>query len=489
MQFTIKNLAFPGWKYGLWALIVVAVGGYLFFGRNGNMGATLVIVPGDFREEVSVSGTVIAARDADLGFAANGRIAGVYARVGQHVAAGTILAQTENGDLVAALLEAQADLASLRAGTRPEEIAVASTAVANAQAELVDSIQSAYTTSDDAIHNKVDTFFTNARTDPKLTFTTSNASLKATIELGRASIEPILTKWAALVRNLSRENAASGAAESQTHLAQVTTLLADINAAINQGVPDPTVTSVTLSSYGTTLATARSNVNGATATLTSDSAALDSAEKNLALKQAGSTPETIAAQEAAAAAAAASLAKTRIFAPFGGMVTRMDAKVGEITSPTVSLISLQSDGVFQIETFIPEIVIARVAVGDPATTTLDAYGSSALFPATVVAVDPAETVKDGVPTYKTTLSFLAADPRIRSGMTVNVVIETGVLEEVIVIPGGAVGTKNGSSYVSALDSSSVVSRTVTVGRSPALGQIEILSGLSSGDTILLTPEP
>src|SRR3989338_692702 len=157
VQFSMKDLIFPGWKYALWALVVVALGGYFFFGRNGGMGATLDISLGDFREEVSVSGTVIAARDADLGFAANGRIAGVYARVGQHVAAGTILAQTENGDLAAALREAEADLASLQAGTRPEELAVASAADTSAQAELVDSIQSAYTTSDDAIHNKVDT--------------------------------------------------------------------------------------------------------------------------------------------------------------------------------------------------------------------------------------------------------------------------------------------------------------------------------------------
>ena len=489
VQFSMKDLIFPGWKYALWALVVVALGGYFFFGRNGGMGATLDISLGDFREEVRVSGTVIAARDADLGFAANGRIAGVYARVGQHVAAGTILAQTENGDLAAALREAEADLASLQAGTRPEELAVASAAVTSAQAELVDSIQSAYTTSDDAIHNKVDTFFTNARTDPKLTFTTSNANLKATIELGRSSIESVLAKWATLVGNLSRESAASGAAESQRYLAQVTTLLADINAAINQGVPDPTVTSATLSSYGTTLATARTNVNTAAAALTSDSAALDSAEKNLALKRAGSTPENIAVQEATVAAAEASLAKTRIFAPFGGTVTRMDAKVGEIASPTASLISIQSDGVFQIETFVPEVVIAQVAVGNPATTTLDAYGSSALFPATVVAVDPAETVKDGVPTYKTTLAFLAADPRIRSGMTVNVVIETGVLKDATVIPAGAVGTKDGNSYVSILKGGAAVNRKVTLGPSPALGQVEILFGLSSGDTILLTPEP
>ncbi|MDP1690189.1 MAG: efflux RND transporter periplasmic adaptor subunit [bacterium] len=489
MQFRVKDLAFTRWKYAIGVLIIVVLGGYFFFGRSVDMGATLAIVPGDFREQVRVSGTVIAARDVDLGFAANGRIAGTYVRVGQYVSAGTVLAQTENGDLVAALAQAQADLASLQAGTRPEELAVASAEVTNARAALVDAIQSAYTASDDAVHNKIDIFFNNPRLDPKLAVTIGNSILKMTVEQDRAAVEPILTDWAQLVSKLSNANAASSAAQAQIYIGQVTTLLADVNTALNQGIQNTVTSAATLSSYTSTLAIGRTNVNTAAATLSADIAALDSAEKNLALKQAGSTSENIASQQAMVAAAAASLAKTRVVAPFTGTVTRMNAKVGEIVSPTTSLISMQSDGVFQIETFVPEVAIARVAVGNPATTTLDAYGSSVEFPATVVAVDPAETVKDGVPTYKTTLAFLKADSRIRSGMTTNVVMETGALHNAIVIPVGAIGNKNGTTYVSILDRGTVVTRAVTTGPQPALGQANILSGLYPGDIILLTPAP
>lgn len=489
MAFPIQNLAFTGWKYAFGALIVVVFGTYFFFGRGADLGATLVIVPGDFREQVRVSGTVIAAKDVDLGFAANGRIAGTYARVGQHVPAGVILAQTENGDLVATLEQAQADLTALQVGTRSEEISVTSAAVTNAQVALVDAIQNAYTASDDAIHNKVDILFTNPRTDPKFVFTVTNSALKTRVEQDRAAIEPILAKWAPLVSTVTSANAATSAIQAQTYLAQVITLLADANAALNQGVPDSTTSATTLSSYITTLATGRTNVNAAATTLTTDIATLGSAEKNLMLKQAGSTPENIVAQQAVVAAARASLAKTQVVAPFGGTVTRMDAKTGEIVSPTESLISMQSDGIFQLETFVPEVIIARVAVGNPATSTLDAYGSSVEFPATVVAVDPAETVKDGVPTYKTTLSFLVADSRIRSGMTADVIMETGILPNAIVIPAGAVGKKNGESYVLVVKNGEAVERTVTLGPSPALGQAHILSGLSAGDTIFLSPVP
>ncbi|MBU6388402.1 efflux RND transporter periplasmic adaptor subunit [Patescibacteria group bacterium] len=489
MQFQFKNLAFWQWRYALGVLAVAAIGGYVLFGRGANLGATLVIVPEDFREQASVSGTVTAAKNVDLGFAANGRIIGTYARVGQYVDAGTILAETENGDLIATVEEKKAALDALRAGTRPEQIAVAQAAVAEDQAALVNAIQAAYTASDDAVHNKTDVFFANPRTNPKLTFSMANAILQATVERDRTNTEPVLASWALVVTKLTADNAAESAQQSQAYLAQVTTLLADANAALNQSIPDQSNSAATLTSYATTLATARANVNTAATALTNALSALASAQKSLALDQAGAIAPDIAAAEAAVTNAQALLAKTRVVAPFGGIVTRMDAKVGEIVAPTTSEISMQSNGVFQIETYIPEVTIARVAVGDPATTTLDAYGSSVAFPSVVVSVDPAETVKDGVPTYKTTLSFLAADPRIRSGMTANVVIETGALRNAIVVPSGAIGADANGPYVSVMSAGKAVKRKVETGLSPALGQVVITSGLAAGDVIVLSPLP
>lgn len=500
---SLKSLVFTYWRYALGTLMFLVLGGYFFLGRGANPGATFTIISGDFREQVSISGAVVAAKDAKLGFAANGRIFGVYAHVGAYVQAGTILAETENGDLAAdvtqkqaALAQAQANLASLKTGTRSEEIAVAAFAVANAEAALVNAMRSAYTASDDAVRNRTDSFFINPRTNPKLTFVVSNAILQATVEHSRTNAESALVDWGRLVDGLSNENLAVSAKQAEAYLGQITALLVNANAALNQGVPDQTVTAATLSSYGTTLATARTNVDAAATALTAAIATLDDARSTLALKKAGSTPEAIAAQEAAVAIAAADvrsaqakLAATRVVAPFSGTVTRMDAQVGEIVSPNTSEISLQSSGTFQVETYIPEVNIARVAVGNTATTTLDAYGSSIEFPAQVVSIDPAETVKDGVPTYKTVLTFLTADPRIRSGMTANVRIVTGMLRDTIVIPSGAIGTKNGVPYVSVVTDDGVVARTVSTGPSPALGQAHVISGLSRGDIILLTPSP
>lgn len=498
----------PPFTKRTWQLTAVGVAGicvlaYFLMGRSTSLGATLTITPADFSEQVSVSGTVTASQEVTLGFAANGRISGVYARVGQHVSMGTVIAETENGDLAAllvqkqsALKQAQANLASLEAGTRPEEIAVAQTAVSNAEAVLVTALQTAYTVSDDAVHNRVDAFFVNPRTQPKLAFAVPNATLQTTVEQDRASVEPLFTQWANLMKTLTPDTAASVVTQIQGYLQKITTLLADANLALNQGIPDQTTTSAVLAADSTSLGVARNNVNTALTALTADAAALDAAESTLTLEQSGSTPDAITAQEAVVSAAeaevrsaTAQLAKTRVVAPFSGIVTRMDAKVGEVVSPTTNEIAMQSDGVFQIETYIPEVTIARVATGNPATTTLDAYGPSVPFPSIVVSVDPAETIKDGVPTYKTVLSFRTADDRIRSGMTANVVIETGRLAQAIVIPAGSVRTEHGASYVSVVSRGKATHRPVTLGPSPALGEAQVLSGLSAGEVILLSPAP
>lgn len=473
-------------------VLAVLAAGWFIFARSGGIDApTLTIEPKDFAEQVSVSGTVTAAQSSDLGFASSGRIVGTYARVGQHVVAGTVLAETDNGDLAATVAQKTAALDSLLAGTRPEKIAVAQTAVANAQSALVNAVQSAYTTSDDAVHNKADTLFTNPRTSPKLSFAVANANLKSSVETSRQNVESVFAPWsslsAQLTSTMSYDALMAAAAKSQGYLSQVSQLLADTNAALNQGVADQTTSSATLASYATTLATARANVNIAATALTSAISGLADAQKTLTLDQAGPTAADVAAAQAEVQNAKAQLAKTRVVAPFTGVVTRMDAKTGEIVSPNTSEISMQGDGVFQIETYIPEVNIARVASGNAATTTLDAYGSSVPFPSVVVSVDPAETVKDGVPTYKTTLSFLKADPRIRSGMTTNVMIETGVLHNAIVIPTGALGQDAQGPYVSLVVDKKPVRRAVQTGASPAIGQMVILSGLSQGDVILLSP--
>ena len=73
-------------------------------------------------------------------------------------------------------------------------------------------------------------------------------------------------------------------------------------------------------------------------------------------------------------------------------------------------------------------------------------------------------------------------------MTANVVIQTGVLTDAVVIPAGAVGHDSAGAYVSVLVGKKARHQPVTTGTTPALGSVEITAGLSGGETILLAPQ-
>ena len=485
----------------VWAAVVAVafLAGWYFFVRPAPAAEqTLVLEQKPFLQQVSVSGKVVAAKEVDLGFSQSGRVTGVYAVVGQRVAQGSTLAVIENGDLRAALLQKeaalenqQARLASLQAGTRPEEVAVAQSAVASDAQALVDAIQDAYRAAEAAVHNTLDQFINNPRTAPVINFSVSDTNLKIAVESQRLAVEAMLTAWGseAVALNSSSDLPAA-AAHAQANLAAVAKLLSDTGAAINRAIPSTQTTQATLDDYSAAVATARTNINASVSAVSSAKAALDAANKNLALKQAGSTPQDIMAQEAQVkaaqadvAAARAQLQKTVIVAPFSGTITSVDAKVGQIVSPNTPELSMISAGAFQVESYVPEINIALISVGDKASVTLDAYGKK-VFPASVIAIDPAETVRDGVSTYRALLQFDAQDPLIKSGMTANVAITTDSKDSVLAVPQGLVVYRDGKAFVKIVVDGALEEREVTLGGVSSLGEVEVLSGLRAGDVVV-----
>ncbi|MDQ5955395.1 MAG: hypothetical protein QG621_398 [Patescibacteria group bacterium] len=501
------------------AVVLLAVGilGWKeFFGVDISDLEVVVVHPQEYVQHVAISGDVVAAQTSDLGFAQSGRIAHVYALVGERVRAGQRIAEIDNNDLRAQLLQkqaalesAQANLSQLQEGTRPEEIAVTRAQIASDQSALqqanqgvLNAIQTAYTVSDDAVRNKLDQVFLNPTTaNIDLVFVTTQSELSNTLKTSRITTERMLERWQEEIGSLSAsQDLAVIEAHAQTNLAAVMQLLTNANAALNTAVASGATSVSTIASYVATVATARSNINSATASLSSaiataqaSAAQLAKDQKTLALQLAGSTPQAIAQAQANVAAARADvaameaqIAKTQIIAPFDGVITRMDVRRGEIVSPNTPEISLQGEGVFEIETYIPELSIAAVQVGDFASTTLDAYGADVSFDAQVLRIDPAKTERDGVATYKTTLVFLSRDERIRSGMTANVAIQTTRIPQAMVIPSGAVFTQNGVSAVQILEGKTVRTREVTIAGA-ALGNVAVLSGLKEGDQVVLSP--
>ncbi len=284
-----------------------------------------------------------------------------------------------------------------------------------------------------------------------------------------------------------------------------------INSEISDIANSQQAISVQKASSQNLLSAAEANVNNA-------KNAVLSAQDQLKLKRAGYTQDQINAQEAQVDQAKANLAsqkamlnqayanvqnyqaqlsKTILYAPISGLVTKMEAKAGEVVFPSspysnnlVTFVSIISDVNYQIETDVPEVDIAKIKIGNTANATLDAYGDEVKFTAKVISVEPAETIVEGIPTYKVKLQFDEQDERIKSGMTANIDILTDKKENIIIIPQRAIIVKDGEKIVRvAVDNpeekvTDINEVVVETGLRGSDGRIEITKGINEGDKVV-----
>lgn len=499
------------------ALLIVAIGGLVFVAvkDDGPQYDTAIAERKDLIQEVSIIGRVVAAQHVDLAFEKIGRVAWVGVDVGDRVSKNQALVRLENGDVVALMNQAEANLKIQKAtlsdlvkGSSEEEINVQKVKVANAEVSiqeakqnLVDNIQDAFTKSDDAIRNKVDQFISNPNgTSPQMDFTISSSQLKNDIEQERVNIKSILSLWQSSLLNLSTVSVLDlYTTETKTNLNSIKGFLDDVSLAVNTVLPSSTLTQTTIDGYKSDVSIARTNINIAISNLstaeeklTTAESALSLAKQELILLESGATPEKIAAQEAKVEEADASVdnhraqvAKTTIYAPISGIVTEQEAKVGEIVAANSNIVSLISTSQFEIETNIPEADIAEIVVGNTAFVTLDAYSDDDIFNAIVVSINPAETIIEGVATYKATLQFEEKDERIKSGMTANIDIITASKKAVIVVPTRAIISQNKNKIVRVLENGIMRSIVVETGIRSSEGTTEIVSGIKEGDEIIV----
>ncbi len=283
------------------------------------------------------------------------------------------------------------------------------------------------------------------------------------------------------------------AATAKKNLDEIKLFLDKVALAVNNTSASSNLSQTILDAWKSDISTARTNVNTAIVNLAASESTLIVEENQLSLEIAGSTLEQIANQEAKLEQAEANvknieaqLAKTILVAPISGIVTKQDAKTGEIAAAGTPIVSIISESQFEIEANIPEADIAKVKVGNQARVTLDAYGSDTYFNVSVVKIDPGETIIEGVATYKTTFQFLQKDERVKSGMTANIDILTDRRENVISIPQRAVLSQNGDKIVKISEGKDIKEVKVKTGLRGVDGNIEIIEGISEGDKIIVS---
>jgi len=469
-------------KWFLWLVLIIAAGAF-FFLRGSGLPEIVEVKKNDFTREVSVVGTVIPSQETNMAFEMSGRVTVIYKKVGDRVNEGEQILALESGDVRSDLLKAKADYAGEVAQLNKLKNNNSTTDLISIKNE----IQNARTVADDAVTTRTGQLFNNPTLrQPDLKFFVSEYSLQKKIEDGRGVVKKTLDDWTVQLKKISSVQDAAGLSSyvviAKQNLNQTLSYLNDISYALSLSEPSNSVTQADLDKYSSDVSIARTNINKSLSDL------------NTAFEKVSVNTQDIPYQESQVAAALANvqkieaqLSKNSIRAPFSGVLTKIDTELGEIVGTSDSVISIISDNAFQIETFVPEVNIKDLKLGDVAKVKLDAFGKDEIFDAKVITIEPAQTVRDGVSTYKTKFEFNQKDERIRSGMTANVVITTEKRGDAILISPTVIYKKDGFDYVKVLVGKTVVEKQVTIGSFDSIGNREIISGLSVGEQVLKNP--
>lgn len=210
------------------------------------------------------------------------------------------------------------------------------------------------------------------------------------------------------------------------------------------------------------------------------------------------TAAAIANIEAAAAAvrvAQVAFDNTFIRAPFDAVVLTKNADLGDIVTPLGAAIGAKAAVVtiadlssLQIEADVSEANLSRIRPGQPCEIVLDAIPDTR-FPGELVTIVP--TADRSKATVLVKVRFAKLDPRILPEMSARVAllerpVSPAETTPKTALPPAAVRGEGGRQVVFRIDGERA--RAVAVVLGPAIGdQVEVRSGISAGEKIVLRP--
>jgi len=179
-----------------------------------------------------------------------------------------------------------------------------------------------------------------------------------------------------------------------------------------------------------------------------------------------------------------SYALSELESPIAGTVTAVFANPGETVSSGTAIAKIGNIDDLEISVNLPERDSAKVKKGMAARISLEALPDESLA-GTVARVSP---VLDAVSrSREVTIKLDSRDERVAAGMYASVRIFTAPLSGRIVVPAGAVVTRDDRTFVYVVADESgkkaVRTRTVKVGAAVD-SEIEIKEGLAAGDVVV-----
>jgi len=188
------------------------------------------------------------------------------------------------------------------------------------------------------------------------------------------------------------------------------------------------------------------------------------------------------AAKAQASGAHAMLQFTHIRAPFAGVITARMVDPGALAAPGVPLLQVDRDGPLELQATVDESSLSAIHTGMKLPVSVDAATTPGIT-GTVTQIVPA--ADPGSHTFLVKIS-LPASKQLHAGMYGTAQIPTG-MHQAVLAPSSAIVTRGSLSCAYVLDNSGIAQlRYVTVGAIQG-NLIEILSGISAGETLVDRP--
>lgn len=203
------------------------------------------------------------------------------------------------------------------------------------------------------------------------------------------------------------------------------------------------------------------------------------AKKFLSQQALESSAATLKVQEAAVQLAEAKVAKTRIRAPFKGMLGLRNVSVGDYVKEAQDLINIEDIGTLRVDFKLPESYLGRLGKGQMVEVTSDALPGER-FQAVLDAIDP--LVDQGGRSISARARLDNAAGKLRPGMFVRVRLLFGERKGVLMVPEQAVVPGAQPAIYRVVEGKAVLVKVRLGVRRDA--QVEVVEGLAEGDLVV-----
>jgi len=453
------------WAIVLLAIVIVTVGGYLYYTRylmpaeatEEPTLQTTTVRKGDIVITAMGSGNLVPVAEVALGFRTSGTLVELAVAVGNEVEAGQTLARLD--DTAAQIQVAQAELNLEQAKAKLETLRRTSAQASEIAQVNLEAAQADY----DALVQE--TTHTGDRLTPaRINLEQGIEQLADAQEAYDVAWDPA-RDWELAVKNrataLENERASTlrslEKAQDDLQIAQANYNLAILN------LDDDSATQA-----------AQAKVLAAQQSLDEILSGADVQAAEWAVRQAGLSLES----------ALLTLENTVLLAPAAGTVVEVSANVGEAvgTNPIVTLTNLNTT---QVRFYLEESDLDKVAVGNKVTVVFDALPDQE-FPGSVARVDPMLVTVDGTFAAQVwaTLDMPEVQVALPVGLTAEVEIIAGEAYKTLLVPVQALRELAPGQYAVFVvtESGELKLRPVEVGLRD-FANAQILSGLDQGEVI------